>query len=77
MPMRARFTDGIASAEGWSYHEGQEVVVGRVFGEGEVPEDRARLWLSSGLLLAVRTTQEIAAPPARDQAALIRSKSRR
>jgi hypothetical protein len=56
--MRARFTDSISSTEGWSYGGGTIVAVGSVFTESEVPESYATKWLASGLLEAVRDTNE-------------------
>lgn len=60
--MRARFTDSISSAEGWSYGGGTIVAVGSVFTATEVPEASAAKWLASGLLEAVRDTSESTVP---------------
>ncbi len=66
--MRARFTDSISSTEGWAYHVKQEVVVGSVFTDGEIPEERATQWLASGLLEPIHTTAETTVSASRERA---------
>jgi hypothetical protein len=54
--MRGRFTDSIASTEGWSYAAGTEVLVaGTAFHVDAVPETIGRQWIGSGLLEPVES----------------------
>lgn len=59
--MRARFTDSIASTEGWSYGVGTEVLLaGDRYTADAVPEAVGRVWLSTGLLGPVEAVAETA-----------------
>lgn len=62
--MRARFTDSIASRDGWAYGAGTEVsVAGDQFAETAVPELAGLAWLESGLLEPVPAAPETASSP--------------
>lgn len=59
--MRARFTDSIASTEGWSYGMGTEVLVaGDRHTADTVPASVGQVWLSTGLLEPVGQARELA-----------------
>lgn len=61
MPMRARFTDSIASVEGWGYDAGQEVAIdGTDFLAGVVPVANGDQWLATGLLEPVAAPADVA-----------------
>jgi hypothetical protein len=62
--MRARFTDSIASTEGWSYDHGTEVLVaGDRHTVDTVPESVGRVWLTTGLLEPIAASTEVATAP--------------
>ncbi len=64
MLRRARFTNAIASTEGWSYPSGAEVTLGERFSRESVPARIAEPWLASGLLepIAPHTAAPVPAP---------------
>lgn len=68
--MRARFTDCIASTEGWSYGVGAEVrLAGDRYTADTVPMSVGQVWLSTGLLEPVGVSTELAtASPSRTAA---------